>query len=177
MMKNYFLYLTREYNLLRKSFEDNIVKDLESFKVTRGKVTSQYQSLCQTAIADVESSYQKLDNAKLNAQRIKASLVDANEKLVALEVTVAEIAKTTEDQKKDKEKEKEKNFMAKMFNSFQVTPEQEKESQSKKVSKLQHELLAATEELSMKRKELIRKIAIRDDAIDKVNYSVSIICK
>ena len=132
-LKNYFLYLHKEQTSLRRTFEDAIVKDMEIYKIARGKVVSQYLNLCQTAIGDVESAYSRLDIAKLNVQRVRGSLQEAKDKLGAIEQELLQMSQMTEEQKREREREQEKNIMGRMFGAFQPSLHQEKEKLIKKV--------------------------------------------
>jgi hypothetical protein len=172
MMKNYFLFLARDQAILRRNFEDGVVKDLECYKIARGKVTSQYLGLCENAITEVDTAYTKLDAAKAHSEKLKAHLDETTEKLDALERSALELSQMSDQQRKERERELDKNVLGRMFGAFQLTPEQEKEKLLKKVNKGKYELLAANEEIATRRKELLRKVQIRDDTIDKVTKNI-----
>ena len=168
MMKNYFLYLTKDFQSIKKNFEDTIVKDLEYYKISRFKNTSQYMNICNTALCDVEQAYVKLENAKSNSEKIRGYLSEAKLKLSNLESSSPDTTNVSDEPKKEKEQQEKNNLMGRMFGAFHNTPEQDREKYTKKVTKFQHELLAANEEISSRKKELVRKIEIRDDTLDKV---------
>lgn len=159
--------MAREQAILRKNFDEGVVKDLECYKIARSKVVSQYLTLCQNAISEVDSAYSKLDAAKALRSVVKNSLDEASEKLEGMDKLARELASMTEQQRREREREQNKDVLGRMF-GLTLTPEQEREKALKKVNKLKCELLAATEDITSKRRELIRKIEIRDDTIDKV---------
>ena len=99
MMKNYFLYLTRELVEGRKYLDESVAREMEGYKLCHHKQTSQYTTICQTAISEVDIAYQKLDFSKEKAKLIETSLKDAKGKLHQVQLQLDNIARLSAEEK------------------------------------------------------------------------------
>ena len=167
LLKNYFLYLTREQAELRKSFEEKVVKELECLKLTRAKIVTHHQGICEQALNDVDTAYSRLDLAKDKERYTKNSLRESQQKLKTIEEEISRTRKASPDERRAREKEKEKNTLGRMF-GFHSSPEQDKEKQNKKMRKLMVEHRNCIEEIGIRRKDLLTKINMRDTVLEKV---------
>merc|ERR1711991_991223 len=90
----------------RKYLDESITKEMEGYKLSRHRQTTQYSSLCQTAVSEVEIAYQKLDFSKDKANLIETSLTDAKSRLNGLRLQLDAAARLSSDEKSKREKEK-----------------------------------------------------------------------
>ena len=173
--KNYHLYLSKEYVKFHKEFNDEVVKMLEDFKISRAALVNKDKTFIQTKLREVNQAEEALDRAKKHAQKCKKDLEKSSEKLTNYERIYQEAKQKEEEKKREQAanptaRESGGKFnVARMFTSaFESSPEQDRDRQQKKVEKRREELRLANEAILEKKRMLLDLLAQLDEGFQKV---------
>jgi hypothetical protein len=150
----------------QKELSDILIKDLEDYKVTRAASINKHRINVQNSMKDIAIAQEALDRAKKNYNKAKNDLHDANDKLSALEIIVATNAE--EKTKEVQGRESSRFSMGRMLSAFEVTPEQERDKLQKKRVRKYSELISCITQIAEKKNNLMDKINILDNAMQKV---------
>ena len=163
MSKHHFAY--------RKSLEENVLRELDSFKANRLTENQMFRVAAQSEIKDVNIATDQLNKAKKNYVKTTKETKQAEERLRLAEQALYEYDLLTPEQKK----EKEANIVGQMFSAFASTPLQERDKQLIRVMKLRNELVLTGDDITLQKHNLLQKISLRDSAVEKVNNFFHII--
>jgi hypothetical protein len=154
-----------------KDFGDSVVRELEDLKIGRAAIVNKSKVTVQNCQRDVTSAEDSLDKAKKHFQKVKQDYKRSKEKLAVIEQQVVEYLKVTEERKKENVgKDANKYTMSRMLiSAFESTPEIDRERQNKKVARKLQEALAAKQNITDKKRELLDRIQALDAALAKVS--------
>jgi hypothetical protein len=189
--KNYHLFLSKEHIKLHKEYSENIVKALEDLKVNRSATINRNKVFITNKLREVTAAEEALDRAKKNQSKAKKDVEKAKEKLQGLERTIRENqlkagggssgslgiegghSSTGSSGAAGQPARENKFVMSRMFSAFEVTPEQERDKQSKKLERKREELAQANAAINEKKGHLLDLLAELDESFYKVSQQPS----
>lgn len=161
-----------------KEFGDSVLRDLEDLKIGRAAVINKSKVTVQNCQRDVSSAEDALEKAKKNFQRIQQEHQRSLEKLASIEQHVVEYTKMLEERKRESAgKDGNKYTVSRMLiSAFESTPEQDKDKQTKKVTRKLEEMKTATKQIADRKRELLDRINALDIALSKVPDHLYLYC-
>ena len=173
-MSSLLLMLKTKYH---KEFGDSVLRDLEDLKIGRAAVINKSKVTVQNCQRDVSSAEDALEKAKKNFQRIQQEHQRSLEKLASIEQHVVEYTKMLEERKRESAgKDGNKYTVSRMLiSAFESTPEQDKDKQTKKVTRKLEEMKTATKQIADRKRELLDRINALDIALSKVGSTSSLL--
>ena len=81
LLKNYYVFSSREQSLFHENMSNQVVKSLEATKNNSSSLVEHHKNLIRYANKQSESSYDALEKAKNNYKKAEIDLLTASEKL------------------------------------------------------------------------------------------------
>lgn len=109
ILKNYYVYMSRDQSEFHESLKSQVVKLLEQTKTHSISLVEHHKNLLRHATRNTATSYESLEKAKCNFRKAEVDLISASEKLEHLSRNESmEVRGTQSDKKKDSQlKDKE----------------------------------------------------------------------
>ena len=101
LLKNYYVYSSRDQAAFHESLNNQVVNTLEEVKMNLTATAEPQKALIRDSTKHLSSSYEFLKKAKNNHKKAEADLRTATEKLISLENAAVELEKSVAERKKD----------------------------------------------------------------------------
>ena len=101
LLKNYYVYSSRDQATFHESLNSRVVKSLEEMKIEFTATAEQQKFLVRNASKQSTIMHESLDKAKCNFKKSEADLITATEKLGVLTIAAEGYDKNLPDKKKD----------------------------------------------------------------------------
>jgi hypothetical protein len=101
LLKNYYVYTSRDQAAFHESLNIQVVNYLEEVKGNLTASTEPQKALIRDSTKHLSSSYDLLEKAKNNQKKAEADLKSATEKLMSLENAAVELERSAAERKKE----------------------------------------------------------------------------
>ena len=101
LLKNYYVYSSRDQAAFHESLNNQVVNHLEEVKGNLTASAEPQKALIRDSTKHLSSSYDLLEKAKNNQKKAEADLKSAIEKLMSLECAALELERSAAEKKKE----------------------------------------------------------------------------
>jgi hypothetical protein len=167
-LKNYYLFVSREQASYRRNLDEDLISELEESRLKRLNQVTEHKNNISESTEEAAEASSNLIRAKQNYIKVLAEVEVVRQKL-SVAVTNLHALKNMTDAERKKKKEEEKGYsMGRLFSAFERTPEEECKHQSKKLKKLESEMVLKRQEIEEKKIILLEKIQRKESFYTQV---------
>jgi hypothetical protein len=173
-LKNYYLFVSREQAAHRRSLDEDLISELERTRLKRLNQVTEHKNNINDATDEAVTAASDLAKAKQSYIKVLGEVEIVRQKLSVAIKNLHALKSMTEAEKKKKKEEENKYSMGRLFSAFDRSPEDECKHQSKKLKKLEAEMVVKRQDIADKKKMLLDKIQRKEQFYTQVSYVIDI---
>lgn len=164
--------MSREQAAHRRSLDEDLIAELEQSRLKRLNQVTEHKNNITMATEEAATAATDLTKAKQSYIKVLAEVEVVQQKLSTGLKNLHALKNMTDAEKKKKKEDESKYTMGRLFSAFERSPEDECKHQSKKLKKLEAELVTKQQDIHDKKYVLLDKIEKKE----QFYAQVSVVC-
>ena len=167
-LKNYYLFVSREQASYRRTLDEDLISELESCRIKRLNHVTEHKNNILAGTEDAAEASANLMKAKQHYIKGLGEVEAVRQKLSVATANLHAIKNMTDEERKKKKEEENKYSMGRLFSAFERSPEDEVKHQTKKLKKLESDMVIRKQDIEEKKAILLSKIQKKESFLTQV---------
>jgi DNA repair exonuclease SbcCD ATPase subunit len=160
--------VSREQASYRRNLDEDLLCELEESRLKRLNQVTEHKNNISESTQEAADASSNLIRAKQNYIKVLGEVEVVRQKLSVAVANLHALKHMSDAERKKKKDDENKYSMGRLFSAFERTPEDECKHQSKKLKKLEGEMVIKQQEIEEKKTLLLEKIQKKESFYTQV---------